>query len=39
MSINEFIDELKKINIVIDDKKIEQLEEYYNLVIENWYNK
>ena len=34
MSINEFIDELKKINIVIDDKKLEQLEEYYNLVIE-----
>ena len=34
MSINEFIEELKKINIIIDDKKLEQLEGYYNLVIE-----
>ena len=34
MSINEFIEELKKINIIIDDKKLLQLEEYYNLVIE-----
>lgn len=37
MEINEFIEQLKLINIVIDDKQIEQLNKYYELLIE--YNK
>ena len=34
MEINEFIDELKKINIELSEEQISQLEQYYNLVIE-----
>lgn len=34
MEINEFIEELKKLNIDVDSKKLEQLEKYYNLIIE-----
>lgn len=37
MTIDEFIIELKKIDIDITDEQLEQLEKYYNLVIE--YNK
>lgn len=37
MEINEFIEQLKLINIVIDDKQIEHLNKYYELLIE--YNK
>lgn len=37
MEINEFIEQLKLINIVIDDKQIEQLNKYYEMLIE--YNK
>lgn len=37
MEINEFIEQLKKINIEINNKQIEQLNQYYELLIE--YNK
>lgn len=37
MEINDFIEELKKINIEITEKQIQQLETYYKLLIE--YNK
>lgn len=34
MEINEFVEELKKLGINITDKQLEQLETYYNLLIE-----
>ena len=34
MQINEFIEELKKININITDKQLNQLEKYYQILIE-----
>lgn len=34
MEINEFIEELKKINISLNQKQLNQLEKYYNLVVE-----
>ena len=34
MELNEFIDELKKINIELSLEQLNQLEQYYNLVIE-----
>ena len=34
MKQNEFIDELKKLNIKVSDIQLEQLEKYYNLLIE-----
>lgn len=34
MEINEFIEQIKKINISLNDKQLNQLENYYNLVIE-----
>lgn len=34
MTINEFIEELNKINIKLSEKQLNQLEEYYNLLIE-----
>lgn len=37
MNINNFIEEVKKLNIEISDKKLNQLEKYYELLIE--YNK
>ena len=37
MSQNRFIDEIKKLGIEVTDKKLEQLEKYYELLIE--YNK
>ena len=37
MNLNEFLEELKKINIVPTKKQLEQLEQYYELLIE--YNK
>ena len=37
MQIDEFISELKKINIDITEKQLIELKEYYNLLIE--YNK
>ena len=33
MEINDFIEELKKINIELSLNQLEQLEKYYNLVI------
>ena len=38
MNKEEFIEELKKINIVIDEKKLHQLDEYYKLLVE-WNKK
>ena len=38
MNQNKFIEELKKINVYINEKKLNQLEEYYNLLIE-WNKK
>ncbi len=37
MNKNKFIEELKKINIVLDEKQLNQLEKYYELLVE--YNK
>ena len=37
MNINDFILELKKINIEISKTQLQQLEEYYELLVE--YNK
>lgn len=37
MEINNFIEELKKINIEINEKQLEQLNRYYELIVE--YNK
>ena len=34
MELNEFIDELKKIDIELSLEQLNQLEQYYNLVIE-----
>ena len=34
MTINEFIEELGKINIKLSEKQLSELEEYYNLLIE-----
>ena len=34
MTIEEFINELEKINIVVTDDKLKKLEKYYNLLIE-----
>ena len=34
MQINEFIEELKKINIEITPLQLDKLEKYYNLLIE-----
>ena len=33
MTINEFIEELSKINIKLSEKQLSELEEYYNLLI------
>ena len=38
MTINKFIEELKKIGIQIDNEKLNKLEKYYELLIE-WNNK
>ena len=38
MKINEFVEELEKINIEINDEQLNQLEKYYGLVIE-WNKK
>lgn len=38
MTENEFINKLKKLNIEVDDKKLSQLEQYYQLLIE-WNEK
>ena len=37
MNLNEFLEELKKINLIPNDKQLNQLEKYYELLIE--YNK
>ena len=37
MNKNKFIEELKKINIILDEKQLNQLEKYYELLVE--YNK
>ena len=37
MNQNDFINELKKINVELDDNKLKQLEKYYELLVE--YNK
>lgn len=34
MNINDFINELKKINIDVSDKQLSQLEQYYQLLVE-----
>ena len=34
MTQNEFIEELEKIGIKVDEKKLKSLEEYYNMLIE-----
>lgn len=34
MEINKFIEQIKKLNIEVNSKKLEQLEKYYNLLIE-----
>ncbi len=38
MTQNDFINELKKLNIEITDKQLKELEEYYNLLVE-WNEK
>lgn len=38
MNINEFIEELKKININITDKQLKQLDEYY-ILLKEWNSK
>ena len=38
MNKNEFLEELKKINIELTDKQLEELDKYYKLLIE-WNNK
>ena len=37
MKIDNFIDELKKLNIVLNEIQLNQLEKYYELLVE--YNK
>lgn len=37
MTLNEFIEELKKLNIIPTQKQLEQLDKYYELIVE--YNK
>ena len=34
MNINDFIENLKKINIDINENQLSQLEKYYNLLVE-----
>ncbi len=38
MTKEEFIDELSKINIILNDKQLEQLDKYYQLLVE-WNKK